>query len=195
MNEASKQMLRRSGDHRFATRWIVGEGVDIGCGPDPLSKLAHYFPLMRSLRPWDLPDGDAMLMAGVADESFDFVHSSHCLEHLIDPFVALANWIRICRKGGHLVVTVPDEDMYEQGVWPSTFNLDHKWTFTILKSSSWSPRSVSVVRLLEMFQEDVEILKIEKLDSGFRYDLPRHDQTLNAVAESAIEFVLKKKGR
>jgi hypothetical protein len=26
---------------------------------------------------------------------------------------------------------VPDEDLYEQGVFPSTFNADHKWTFTV----------------------------------------------------------------
>ncbi len=192
-NETSKQMLRRSSDRRFSTRWVVGDGIDIGCGPDPLSRPSDFFPLMKSLRPWDLPDGDAMFMASVGDETFDFVHSSHCLEHLADPFLAMANWIRICKQGGHLLVSVPDEDLYEQGVWPSTFNSDHKWTFTILKSSSWSPRSVNVIRLLERFQEEVEIVKIEKLDSGFVYGQPRSDQTLGALAESAIQFVLKKK--
>ncbi|MGB0126561.1 MAG: methyltransferase domain-containing protein [Rhodocyclaceae bacterium] len=194
-NETTKQMLRRSSDRRFSARWIVGDGIDIGCGSDPLSKLADFFPLMQSLRPWDLPDGDAMLMAGVEDETYDFIHSSHCLEHLADPVKALSNWIRICKGGGHLVITVPDEDLYEQGVWPSTFNSDHKWTFTILKASSWSPRSVSVVPLLERFQDQVEILKVERLDSGFSYGQPRHDQTLGGLAESAIEFVLKKKAR
>lgn len=194
-NEASKQMLRRSCDRRFSTRWIVGDGIDIGCGPDPLSRLSDFFPLMKSLRPWDLPDGDAMFMAGIDDSTYDFVHSSHCLEHLVDPVVALKNWIRICKGGGHLVITVPDEDLYEQGVWPSTFNADHKWTFTILKTSSWSPKSVSVLKLLERFCDEVEILKVEKLDSGFDYRLPRQDQTWNGLAESAIEFVLKKKFR
>ena len=192
-NETTKQMVRRSSDRRFSTRWIIGDGIDIGCGPDPLSKLADYFPLMKSLRPWDLPDGDAILMAGVEDGSYDFVHSSHCLEHLDDPFLAMTHWIRICKEEGHLLVTVPDEDLYEQGVWPSTFNSDHKWTFTILKPRSWSPRSVSVIRLLERFQEEVEIVKIEKLDSGFIYGQARGDQTLGGLAESAIEFVLKKK--
>jgi len=194
-NETTKQMLRRSSDRRFSSRWIIGDGIDIGCGPDPLSKLSDFFPLMKSLKPWDLPDGDAMLMGGVPDQTYDFVHSSHCLEHLVDPFLAMANWIRICKEEGYLLLTVPDEDLYEQGVWPSTFNSDHKWTFTILKSRSWSPRSVSVIRLLERFQEDVEIVKIEKLDSGFVYGQPRGDQTLGGLAESAIEIVLKKKTR
>ncbi|PXW22422.1 tetratricopeptide repeat protein [Paraburkholderia caballeronis] len=194
-NETSKQMFRRSSDRRYFTRWLVGDGIDVGCGPDPLSNLSDFFPLMRSVRGWDLPDGDAMLMETVADGSFDFVHSSHCLEHLVDPVTALRNWIRICKPGGHLVITIPDEDLYEQGVWPSTFNEDHKWTFTILKKESWSPRSINLVELLAMFADDVEILKLEKLDSTFDYNRPRYDQTLYGLAESAIEFVLYKRPR
>ena len=193
-DETSKQMVRRSADRRFITRWIVGDGIDIGCGPDPLSKFADFVPLMKSLRPWDLPDGDAMLMDGIADESYDFVHSSHCLEHLVDPVRALGNWIRICRKGGHLIVTIPDEDMYEQGVWPSTFNEDHKWTFTILKSDSWSPKSINVLELLAIFRDEIEILKIEKLDASFHYGRPRFDQTMHTMSESGIEFVLRRRG-
>ena len=192
-NETSKQMLRRSTDHRFMTRWIVGDGIDIGCGPDPLTRLGFYFPLMRSVREWDLPDGDACFMAGVAGNQFDFVHSSHCLEHLTDPATALQNWIRICKPGGHLIITVPEEDLYEQGVWPSTFNADHKWTFTILKPDSWSPRSINLHTLLEGFKQDVEIIRLEKLDAGFDYALPRQDQTLNGIAECAIEMVLRKR--
>jgi len=59
-------------------------------------------------------------LAKHADGSFDFLHSSHCLEHVREPATALRNWIRVVRKFGHIVVMVPDEDMYEQGVWPST---------------------------------------------------------------------------
>ena len=191
-DETTKQLIRRCCDHRFASRWFVGIGIDIGCGKDPLSKHSDVFTLIKSVRPWDLPDGDAMLMDGVADNSFDFVHSSHCLEHLTDPLLALKNWLRICKKGGHLIITVPDEDLYEQGLWPSTFNSDHKWTFTILKSTSWSPKSINLVNLLEKYQDSIEILKIEKLDSSFKYSQPRYDQTLHGYAESAIEFVLKK---
>jgi tetratricopeptide (TPR) repeat protein len=192
-NESSKQMIRRSADRRFSTRWIVGSGIDIGCGSDPLTKLRDFFPLMTSLKPWDLDDGDAMLMNTEQDETYDFVHSSHCLEHLTDPNVAIENWIRICKPGGHLIITVPDEDMYEQGVWPSTFNYDHKWTFTISKHKSWSPKSISLCGYLEKFADEIEVLKIEKLDSGFVYNSPRIDQTLGPLAESAIEIILKKR--
>lgn len=192
-NETSKQMLRRCADRRFATRWIKGHGIDIGCGPDPLSNLADYFPLMSSLRPWDLPDGDAMLMESVTNDTFDFVHSSYFLEKQANPEITLKNWIRICKPEGYLIIIVPEEDLYEQGVWPSTFNSDHKWTFTIHKNSSWSPKSINVTGLLAQFSDQVEIIKIEKLDSGYVYNQARYDQTLGTLAESAIEFVLKKR--
>ena len=194
-HETSKQATRRSADRRCATRWMRGEGIDIGCGYDSLANLVSFFPLITSVRSWDLPDGDGMLMEGVEDSSFDFVHSSHCLEHLHDPYLAMQNWIRICRDGGHLIVTVPDEDLYEQGVWPSTFNTDHKWSFTIAKRQSWSPKSVNVFDLLGHFVDDIDVLKVELLDSGFVYAQPRHDQSLGALSESAIEFVLRRKSR
>ncbi|MEM1724783.1 MAG: hypothetical protein QXW71_03295 [Thermoplasmata archaeon] len=34
-------------------------------------------------------------MEGVPNCSYDFVHSSHCLEHLRDPREGLKNWFRI----------------------------------------------------------------------------------------------------
>ena len=192
MQETSKSLIRRSYDKRFATRWLIGDGIDIGAGPDAIGNYAPLFPLIRSVRAWDLPDGDAMLMEGVADHSFDFVHSSHCLEHLVNPTIALQNWVRICKPGGHLLIMVPDEDLYEQGVWPSTFNTDHKWSFTIGKASSWCPRSVNVIALLRNVWREVNILKIELLDNGFFYGAQRFDQTLTMLGESAIEIVLRK---
>jgi len=191
--ETSKQLMRRITDHRFATRWFRGNGIDIGCGTDPLSQLTSFFPLMGAVKPWDIPDGDAMLMEGVADNTYDFVHSSHCLEHLRDPAVSLRNWIRICKPGGYLIISVPDEDLYEQQVWPSSFNPDHKWTFTIAKAKSWSPRSVSLFSLIGSFLDEVEVIKMELLDAGFNRDLPRQDQTRGMFAESGIEFILRKR--
>ncbi|MBV5346213.1 MAG: methyltransferase domain-containing protein, partial [Rhodoferax sp.] len=75
----------------------------------------------------------------------DFVHSSHCLEHMRDVREALKNWIRIVKPGGFLILTVPDEDLYEQGQWPSRFNTDHKWSFTIHKERSTMPSSINVI--------------------------------------------------
>jgi SAM-dependent methyltransferase len=192
MYEASKALMRRMHDSRFATRYFVGHGIDIGCGPDPVSQYAQQFPLMRGCRGWDLADGDAQLLASVADATFDFVHSSHCLEHMVDPPIALGHWLRVLKPGGHLIVTVPDEDMYEQGVFPSTFNSDHKWTFTMHKARSWSPKSLNLMHLLTDFADRAQTVKVEQLDASFRFIDRRFDQTTTPVGECAIEFVMRK---
>lgn len=192
MYEASKALMRRLYDSRYATRYFVGHGIDIGCGPDPVSQYGQQFPLMKSCRGWDLPDGDAQLLASAPDGTFDFVHSSHCLEHMVDPRVALGHWLRVLKPGGHLIVTVPDEDMYEQGVFPSTFNSDHKWTFTMHKARSWSPKSINLMALLAVFADQAQTLKLEQLDASFRQIGRRFDQTTTPVGECAIEFVMRK---
>ncbi len=192
MHEASKALMRRLHDNRFGTRYFVGDGIDIGCGPDSIAQYIEQFPLMRSVRNWDLPDGDAQYLATVADNSLDFVHSSHCLEHMVDPKESLKHWLRVLKPGGYAVIMIPDEDLYEQGKFPSTNNSDHKWTFTLHKQKSWSSKSVNVFDLLADYSNIAQIIKVDLLDATFRYNLKRFDQTLTPVGECAIEFVLRK---
>lgn len=191
-NECSKAAARRAQDPAFTDLYFVGHGIDIGAGPDGLSAHPDKFPLMESVRLWDIPDGDAMVMAGVPDNTYDFAHSSHCLEHLENPATALGHWLRIVKPGGYVVVTVPDEDLYEQGVWPSTFNSDHKQTFTTFKLKSWSPRSVSVLPMLMALRPEPHVLKVEQLVAKYDWTGERRDLTWLTDAECAIEFVLRK---
>lgn len=193
MKECSKSIQRRVRDSRFALRYFVGDGVDIGGKPDPLAIYQELFPRIASLRTWDLEDGDAQLMASVADESYDFVFSSHCLEHLRDPAEGLRNWFRVLRPGGHLVITVPDEDLYEQGVWPSNHNRDHKSSFTVSKQRSWCPASINVLDVLRALGPFADVRKVEVVDEAYRFELPRFDQTLTPVAECAIELIVRKR--
>ena len=193
-HECQKSILRRLHDPAFHQFYFVGDGVDVGGGYDGLDNYVKLFPRIRSVKNYDLKDGDAQLMPGVPDALYDFVHSSHCLEHMRDPYEALKNWWRILKPGGHLIVMVPDEDLYEQGVWPSTFNSDHKRTFTIYKPSSWSKASVNVVALIvgDLLPSS-KIISVRLLESTFIRGLPRCDQT-QAAGESAIEFIVRKVG-
>jgi len=185
-------MQRRAHDSRFATRYFVGNGVDVGGGHDSLALYTELFPLIGNVVIYDAPQGDAQKLANVDDGSFDFLFSSHCLEHMRDPVEALGNWIRVIRPGGHLIISVPDEDLYEQGVFPSTFNTDHKMTFTLCKKISWSPVSVNVFNLLAYFCDKVKPLSVITTDHSYRYRLSRFDQTTTPLSECAIEFVLRK---
>ena len=193
MKECSKSIARRLASPDFINHYFVGDGLDIGGKPDPLSLYSEMFCQMKSVRTWDWEDGDAQFLEGVEDEAFDFVHSSHCLEHMRDPEVAFSHWYRVVKPGGHLIITVPDEDLYEQGAFPSTFNQDHKWTFTIYKRDSWSEKSINVLDLIQNLSGDFEVLKIQQLSATYRFNLPRYDQTLSPIAECGIEFVIRKR--
>jgi SAM-dependent methyltransferase len=194
MWEQSKAAKRRFYDGLFHARYFVGKGIDIGGGPDPLGQYAGVFARMQDVRTWDFNDGDAQWMESVPDNEFDFVHSSHCLEHLDEPKTALAQWIRITRPGGFIIVTVPDEDLYEKGNWPSLYNSDHKWTFTVHKPRSWSPRSVNVLDVLAELSHLVEIERIALLRDFVRDHMPAEvDQTATPVAECGIEIILRKR--
>ncbi len=195
MWEQSKAAKRRYNLGAFHQRYFVGHGIDIGGKPDPLSQYIGIFPLLQSVKVWDLDDGDAQFLEGVPDQAFNFVHSSHCLEHLHDPIQGLENWIRVTKTGGHLIITVPDEDMYELGHFPSRFNGDHKWTFTIFKEQSWSPRSINILELVAHFAGQCEVEKVEVIRDFFHPILVEKniDQTMTPVTESSIELILRKK--
>jgi len=189
---ASLSMQRRTLDSRFARRYFVGHGIDVGGGHDSLDQFVELFPLIKNVFVYDKAHGDAQKLDNVDDAAFDFLFSSHCLEHLYDPVEAMRNWIRVVRSDGHLVICVPDEDLYEQGVWPSTFNPDHKTSFTLCKAASWSPVSVNVFDLIAKFCHLVRPLSVATVDHAYRYNLPRFDQTSTPLCESAIEIILKK---
>ena len=86
-----------------------------------------------------------------------------------------------------------DEDMYEQGQFPSTWNGDHKFTFTIYKSKSWSQKSLNIIELIKILGSEAELVKLHKLDESYRYNMPRFDQTLTPIAECGIELIVRKR--
>jgi SAM-dependent methyltransferase len=187
-NETLKATQRRKNTWLY-NKVFSGEGIDIGCGADVLN-LGNEFPHVRSVQPFDVIHGDAQKITQYVHRQFDFVHSSQCLEHMWDVEEALSNWWALVRPGGFLIVSVPDEDLYEQGAFPSRFNPDHKWTFSIYKKVTWSPRHYNVLQLILGLQ-DFEILKLELVDTNYNYSLRGMDQTLGN-AEAFIEFILRK---
>ena len=185
--------MRRQYDPVWARLYFVGDALDIGAGPDGLSKQRDRWPRLTSVRDWDQGDGDGQMLGGVEPASYDVVHSSHSLEHMRDPHAALKRWWEVLRPGGHLIVIVPDEDMYEQGVFPSRFNSDHKHTFTMFKQDSWSEQSVDLVTAVLDLGPDVDLLLAHSLHGSFDWSLPTGlDQTLG-IGESGIEIVARKR--
>lgn len=66
---------------------------------------------------------EATDLHGLGSQSYDFVLSSHAIEHVANPLGALAEWKRVLRAGAPLVLVVPHKD--------ATF--DHRRPVTSLK--------------------------------------------------------------
>lgn len=176
MNEASKTKK----NHGFLEeRVLQGKGIDIGCGNDPIKADVTKF---------DIKDGDANYITKYVSEQFDFVFSAHCLEHMYNPQKTLREWWKLVRENGYMYIIVPDEDLYEQGTWPSLYNGDHKNTFTIKKKKSWSIKSHNIIDLVSNLP-NAKILKIELQDKDYDYKkmYQNIDQTLgDAMAQICI---------
>lgn len=193
-HECSKAAMRRQHDPSFAACYLVGDALDIGAGPDGLSKQRWLWRGLTSVKDWDKPDGDAQTLPGVLPNRYDCVHSSHCLEHMVDARAALQRWFQVLRPNGYLITLVPDEDLYEQGVWPSTFNTDHRWTFTTWKATSWSPVSLNVLELVPLLGERADLVKVERLHRTWAPEpAGRWDRTGGMIGEAAIEFIVRKR--
>lgn len=76
----------------------------------PTSKLREFYP--------ELPPGalvevsvldDATTLETIPDASVDYVIASHLLEHVEDPLGVVANWIRVLKPGGRLIMMVPNK--------------------------------------------------------------------------------------
>ncbi len=158
-----------------------GEGIDIGCGLDPI---------MPTARPFDMQDGDANNITKYVTNQYDYVFSSHCLEHMHNPQSALHEWWQLVKTNGHLIFTVPDEDLYEQGYFPSLFNDDHKATFTISKNQSWSECSFNLIDLVKTLPNS-RLLKIELQDLGYDRSSLFHSVYSRETAKKGVNIARK----
>ena len=184
MNETTKAhpLRKERGDYE---NYLNGRGLDVGCGKDPL-KIPD-----GEVNTWDKPNGDGQILEGVENGQYDFVYSSHCLEHLENPEEAIANWLRVTKEGGHLYIIVPDYELYEKMQWPSKFGDAHK--------TSWSTQLTreKVGRGTHWHTDDLrdaieqwggQVLRITRDDLNYDYNQPPTlDQTHgNAMAQICI---------
>lgn len=52
---------------------------------------------------------DAVDISSVPNGEYDFVFSSHCLEHIANPLRAVREWLRIIKEDGHVIIVVPEK--------------------------------------------------------------------------------------
>ena len=54
---------------------------------------------------------DAVDIAIIKNEEYDFVFASHVLEHIANPLKAVAEWLRIIKKDGYIIIIVPEKSI------------------------------------------------------------------------------------
>jgi SAM-dependent methyltransferase len=155
--------------------------------PDGYGALYGEMPLL-----WDMchGNGDAHELAGIPPETFDYVHSSHLLEHLEDPVRFLRRAFEVLKPGGYLLLLVPHRDRYEnKRLLPSNWNGDHK--------SYWLPEEhdpphtwglLQVLKLAAGVSTEWNLQYIRVCDEG--WTKPPEGQ--HAGGEYSIEAVVRK---
>lgn len=53
---------------------------------------------------------DAVELKGIESEKYDFILSSHALEHLANPLKALSEWLRVLKVEGVMILILPHKD-------------------------------------------------------------------------------------
>jgi SAM-dependent methyltransferase len=105
---------------------------------------------------------EATDLSGVDSNSYDFVISSNCLEHVANPLKAVGEWKRVLKVGGYLLVIVPRKEG----------NFDHKRPFT------------SITHLRQDHHDDVQEDDLTHLEEI----LQMHDLSRDRPAGTLEEF-------
>lgn len=164
---------------RFDVLPYLHAGVDIGCGPAKVWPHLIGLDSTKDTRLFGIPMEpdivikDAAQLGIFADGAMQCVFSSHTLEHIEDHKAALAEWWRLVKEDGFLVLYLPHRDLYPRIGHPGA-NPDHKHDFA----------PADIIEALEGIGPDWSLLVNEVRSGGdeysflqvFRKEAPGHGQ-------------------
>jgi SAM-dependent methyltransferase len=105
---------------------------------------------------------DAVNISKVENGSYDFVFSSHSLEHIANPLKAVNEWLRIIKNDGYIIIIVPEKSAC----------FDHKRNYSQFST------------LLAQYEKDVGEDDLSTLPEI----LKNHDLTLDTPAGNLESF-------
>ena len=106
MSEAAKVR-----DMQEVMKYITGKILDVGCGGDKITPEAMGAD-GRELPGVDIVGNLEDLSDELLADAFDTIFSSHFLEHCPDQYGTIEDWRYMLKRGGHLVLYLPDGRHY-----------------------------------------------------------------------------------
>lgn len=176
----------------FFEKYCQGKGIDIGC------RDIKVLPEADGYDKQDFPGvirGDATNMDPIQDETYDWVYSSHCLEHIEDIETGLRNWWRILKTGGHMILIVPHRDYFERQLRrPSKYNRSHFHFFLPFQSDP--PDTLCLYDLLQKTLENGFIRYINECSDAMPVhragEVRNENPVIPVPTEYSIEAVIQK---
>jgi len=105
------KLVRKHITHMLISRYCKGNGIEIGPGSVPYGRRSNTIYLDKykhfQHKPLKLDIVSDAANIPRPDNSFDFLISSHCLEHHADTLKVLHEWIRVIKPGGILFLILP----------------------------------------------------------------------------------------
>lgn len=96
---------------------------------------------------------EATDLRGIADHRYDFVLSSHSLEHTANPIRALKEWMRVVKPNGAIIIVLPE----------------YRWTF------DWRRQPTAVEHMVEDYKQGTDETDLFHLPEILEY----HDLSLD----------------
>jgi SAM-dependent methyltransferase len=117
------------------------------------------------------------------DGAFNAVHTSHVLEHVVNPVASFREWFRVTAVGGHVITIVPSAYLYERRmtVPPSRWSPEHMMACT--------PGSLLTLVEMALTPNTYRVVHLRDVDDDYRYDLRA---TVHPEGNFEIECVLQR---
>jgi SAM-dependent methyltransferase len=179
VGEESSKTYQDKLNNGFFEKYMFGKGAEIGFA----GYISGTVPILENCDGYDLNTvGYNGLHINVPDGYYDYLYSSHTLEHISDYKENIREWLRVVKSGGFIITVVPHRDLYEKKLTlPSRFNGDHKRFYT-------------AASLLKEFEDSLPINSyrvrhLRENDEGHNYNDPpeKHGRHLYE-----IELVIQK---
>jgi SAM-dependent methyltransferase len=104
------------------TGWFSARAAERGARVTSLDLGTGLLELTRKRCPTTAVAGDACRLP-FAEQAFDVVISSECIEHTLDPLAAVAEIHRVTRPGGLFLITVPNRRWHFAATFANAFGL------------------------------------------------------------------------